>query len=427
MGYKVLVIEDDKSMRESLSDLLAAAKFDVSLATNARDGLRKMAAADVVLSDVRMPGMSGLELLDAATDAPPIVLISAHGDVPTAVAAMQAGAYTFFEKPFEPRRLLQALGHAAEQHALKREAESLRAQVRRLSGLDRRLIGTHAKIATVRSDIETMANLDEPVLILGETGTGKDLCATLLHEISKRSDGQFVAVNCATLTAETLEAQLFGAEGPVRRAQGGTLFLDEIGAASQNVQSQLLRFVERQDAPFGEPLAPIRIIAATNLASDELMSSSGLRDDLYYRLAPLQLALPPLRHRSEDVSPLLTHFAAEYARAHGLDAPHLDPDDLKLAIAHPWPGNVRELRGVALRWVLGIGRGDRRLASALHLNIASGTPQTLREAVASFEREMISNAMRDVEGSLDDVAERLGIGRRTLNEKLSKLGLSSTD
>ena len=234
---RVLVVEDDRAMRQSLVDLLEAAGWRVLAVPRAEkaQGALPGFEADVILSDMRMPGMSGLELLQSlGDDAPPVVLISAHGDIPMAVQAIQAGAYSFVEKPYDPRRLLTILQHAAEQTRMRADNARLKARLLALSGLDRVLVGDTAQLRALRSQVLDLAETAAPVLLLGETGTGKDLVARALHDLGPRSGQPFLAVNCALLSAEKFEAEMFGrADGPdgrILQADGGTLFLDEICA-----------------------------------------------------------------------------------------------------------------------------------------------------------------------------------------------------
>lgn len=434
-AFRILVVDDDTGMRQSLVDLLEAADWQVEAlprASKVADHL-KASVPDVILSDVRMPGMSGLELLESlGSEAPPMVLISAHGDIPMAVQAMQAGAYSFLEKPYEPRRLLTVLQHAAEQSRMRQSNERLKERLYRLSGLDRVLLGQTAVVADLRDDILDFAETDAAVLIEGETGTGKELVARALHDLGNRPDAPFLALNCAALNSDRFEAELFGTAGQVdgrlTAASGGTLFLDEICACPPEVQAKLLRVIEDKEVlPIGAaspiPVA-FRVISSTNQDVDRAVTNGQLRQDLLFRLNTVVMTVPPLRQRPDDLIILATHFLEQYARIYELDVPEISREDLAAMLSHDWPGNVRELRHACERRILAARRGRGSLVKAISGTSASeDMPATLREAVAALEREMIGKAVKDHEGRMDAAAEALGIGRRTLNEKIVKLGL----
>ena len=422
-SYRVLIIDDDQLMRSSLVDLIDAAGWtakDLARATEAERWIAQF-EPDVILSDFRMPEMSGLELLKSLKAAPPIVLISAHGDIPMAVEAMNNGAYSFIEKPYDPKRLLSILSHAAEQHRMRKSNQRLRARLGQLAGLDRVLLGQTPQMQKLRQTINLIADSDAAVLIRGETGTGKDLVGRSLHDISARCDGPFTAVNAAQFSADQLP-QI------ARGAAGGTLFLDEICACPLEVQASLLRLIES-----GEILAPgqstperieLRVLSATNEDTEAAVSQGRLRQDLLFRLDAFGLLLPPLRERLDDVALLTTHFLEQSAKAYGTRSPELTEEDLRALLAHDWPGNVRELRNVAERRVIMAGQGCQSIAEVMPGGVfAQSVRPGLREAVAAFERQVIARALQTHEGRMEDVAQSLGIGRRTLNEKIVKLGL----
>jgi len=435
--FRILVVDDDTGMRHSLVDLLEAADWQVEALPRADKVAAhlKSSLPDVILSDVRMPGMSGLQLLESLdAEAPPIVLISAHGDIPMAVQAMQAGAYSFLEKPYEPRRLLTVLKHAAEQYRMRKNNDRLKERLYRLSGLDRVLLGQTAAVSELRDDILDFAQTNAAVLIEGETGTGKELVARALHDLGSNPDAPFLALNCAALSSDRFEAEMFGTagqaghtDGRLTAASGGTLFLDEICACPPEVQAKLLRVIEDQQVlPIGAttpvPVA-FRVISTTNQDVGKAVGSGQLRRDLLFRLNTVALTVPPLRQRRDDLIVLATHFLEEYARIYELDVPAVSREDLAAMLSHDWPGNVRELRHACERRILAARRGRGSLAEAISGAATEEMPATLREAVAALEREMIAKAIRDHEGRMDAAAEALGIGRRTLNEKIVKLGL----
>ncbi|NRB02503.1 MAG: sigma-54-dependent Fis family transcriptional regulator, partial [Rhodobacteraceae bacterium] len=361
---RALIVDDDKSVRQSMVDLLEAAGWEVSDIARAHLVADQLAAfhPDVIVSDVRMPGMSGLELLRSLDlqFAPPLVLISAHGDIQMAVEAMRDGAYSFVEKPYDPRRFLTILDHASDQYRMRQSNDRLQNRLMRLSGLDRVLLGQTDEITSLRKTILDLAEIDAPVMITGETGTGKELVARALHDLGPGSDGPFVALNCATLSPERFEADMFGlsgeAEGRLASASGGTLFLDEICSCPMPVQAQLLRVIEdKQVLPVGAsspvPLT-FKVISATNEDVKEAVDQDRLRADLLFRLNTVVLHLPPLRQRRDDLTLLMAHFMESAASSHDVAPPTLGQDDLAAALSYDWPGNVRELRNVAERCVL---------------------------------------------------------------------------
>ncbi|MBX2855609.1 MAG: sigma-54 dependent transcriptional regulator [Rhodobacteraceae bacterium] len=439
---RVLIVEDDHSMRDSLTHLLTAADWSV---TALADPLRVIGnllsfQPDVLLSDVRMPRISGIELLKSLPEgAPPMVLISAHGDIPTAVEAMSAGAYSFIEKPFDPRLLLNVLRNAADRHLLSMDAARLRERLARLSGLDRILLGRTSAISAVREQVIDLAAAPTPAMVLGETGTGKELVARALHDLSPRSGKPFIAVNCAAIPATDFDARMFGdggeETGAMRRADGGTLFLDELSACPPETQTKLLRAVETMEAPSSDGSRPrkldLRWVSASNDALEAAVSAvsaaGGLRADLFYRLSAVIVRLPALRERREDIPLLFEHFITHYAQLYEIEPPTLSAEDIAALMAHDWPGNVRELRNVAERRSLAAKRGRGSILEAIGRDGEIGdVPETLRKAVAAFERQLIGKAIRQHGGRMDAVAEALGIGRRTLNEKIVKLGLDKS-
>ena len=437
--FRVLIVDDDTEMRQSLAVLLERSGWSVDTVAGAQIALSRLEATvpDVILSDVRMPGMSGLELLGELSKrpAPPLVLISAHGDIPMAVDAIQNGAYSFLEKPFEPRRLLTVLRHAAEQHRLADMTKRMREQLVSLSGLDRVLLGSDLRVAELKTEAVDLAVSDAPVLITGETGTGKELVARALHRLGPRRDKEFVAVNCATLDPDRVEEQVFGTAdtllGSFRKADGGTLFLDEVAACPMEVQVKLLRALETGVIqPVGtddDVQTDVRIVAATNEDLSPLVETGAFRADFLFRLNTFELNLPRLIDRGDDIVMLYEHFVAQLCETYEISPIESTAEDAAALLAHSWPGNVRELRHVAERRVLAARRGGGSVAEALRTDDPiDDVPATLREAVARFEKALISQAISNHGGRMDAVAEALGIGRRTLNDKIVKLGLEKS-
>ena len=433
----VVVVDDDREMRLSLVQFLSRSGCRAVAFHGGEDALcwLQREHPDVVVSDVRMPGMSGLELLAATASlrcAPEVLLITAHGDVPTAVEAMKAGAFDFVEKPFQPTRLLDAIRRAMAYGRLKRENAALRETLRRMSGLDSILIGDCPQMHRLREDIADTALSDAPVLILGETGTGKELVARALHNLGPRSDHPFVAVNCATIAMRDLPAETSSFPGAFSDAEKGTLFLDEVAVFTPEAQAKLLRVIERigtASAPGANARQPdVRILSASNRNLDAEVNAGAFRQDLYYRLNTVIIQIPPLRDRGEDIALLYSHFIGHYAQLYGVNAPEATNEDFAALLSHDWLGNVRELLHVAERRILAWRRGRGSASEAIRKDgVIDDVPPTLRGAVAAFERQLVAKAIRHHRGRMDAAAEELGIGRRTLNEKIVKLGIDKSD
>jgi DNA-binding NtrC family response regulator len=432
----VLVVDDDREMRVSLDHLLQSVGYNTVIAKNGQAGLDALQqnAPDVVLSDVRMPEMDGLEFQRKAREIShvPVILISAHGDIPMAVGALQDGAYSFVEKPFEPRRLLGILKNAIRMKRLEDSTKMLQNRLVELADLERILIGSSAQISAVRDLIFDFSMSRANVLILGDTGTGKELVARALHDLGQSPAAPFVAINCATIPPEQFEETVFGTidnpRGLMSQADGGTLFLDELSSMPYQSQSKFLRAIETQQYQrVGETqiqAVELRVISAASGQFAQLVSDRAFREDLLFRLNTLEIVLPSLADRGEDVLLLFRHYLHRLSQLYELPTPTLTNDDISALIAYDWPGNVRELQNVAERRVLAQRRGGGSVRHAIAKQTSSQPfPETLREAVAMFERELISRAIQTDEGRMDDVAASLGIGRRTLNEKIVKLGL----
>jgi DNA-binding NtrC family response regulator len=434
--FKAFIIDDDKEMRASLMHLLANANWTVEESATAIDVEKKIAEfrPDVILSDVRMPGRTGTEFLEAcrALDMAPIILMSAHGDIPMAVNAIKTGAYGFLEKPFDPIRLLQAMEHAAQQYNLVKSSARLKARLSDLSGLDRILLGNSDFIKDVKETIIDFSEINSTILIHGATGTGKELVAKAIHDLSGASDTPFIAMNCVAIAVQDFEAVTFGQDGIISKAESGTLFLDEITSAPIEIQAKLSRFLETKEyTPLGSSqtvTGNIRIITATSDDPAEALKTGDLREDFYYRISGLTVKLPNLQQQRDDIPLLFEHFTNEFGRLYEVTPAIQSAGDISALISHSWPGNVRELRSVAERCVLAARRGGGGVAAALNAdNDVLQTPENLRGAVATFERTLIIRAIQSHSGRMDDVAEALGIGRRTLNEKIVKLNIDKAD
>lgn len=334
---------------------------------------------------------------------------------------MYLGAYSFVEKPYDPKRLLTILTHAAEQRQMRVRNLRLRSRLHQLSGLGRVLVGQTSEMQRLRDTITNVADSDAAILIHGETGTGKDLVARALHDVSPRCDGSFIAVNAAQFGVGQLPLI-------ARATTGGALFLDEICACPGDVQSSLLRLIETKeflDPARGAPeQTDLRVVSATNVDADEAVEQNILRADLLFRLDAFGLKLPPLRARLDDIALLATKFLTEFATVYGVTAPELTKEDITVLLTHGWPGNVRELRNAVDRRVILARQGCESFAEVMPGGqFDDASRPGLREAVASFERQLIAKAIQTHQGRMDDVADALCIGRRTLNEKIVKLGL----
>ena len=438
---QVLLIDDDPHLRQALGQTLDLAGFRATSLGDARE-LDASLARDwpgVVVSDIRMPGVDGLQLLEqlhAQDPELPVILITGHGDVPLAVKAMRAGAYDFLEKPFPSDALLDSVRRALEVRRLVLENRSLRMALAERKELKGRLVGQSAGMQRLQEQVAALSGLQADVLILGETGSGKEVVARALHDLSNRRNGPFVAINAGALAESVVESELFGHEqgaftgaqkrriGKFEFANGGTLFLDEIESMSLDVQVKLLRLLQERvvERLGSNQLIPldIRIIAATKedlrLAADD----GRFRADLYYRLNVASLRIPPLRERGEDILLLFQHFAERAAQRHGIAARTLSPAQRAQLLGHSWPGNVRELQNVAERFALGLDLGLDEQAMQVPAAISG---DSLNEQVEAFERALIAAEMANQHTSLRNLAEALGIPRKTLHDKLRKHGL----
>ena len=437
---QVLLIDDDPHLRQALSQTLDLAGLKIASLGDAK-GVADALDPDwpgVVVSDIRMPGIDGLELLrqlHARDPQLPVLLITGHGDVPLAVQAMRAGAYDFLEKPFASDDLLDSVRRALDLRRLVLENRSLRLALSDRQQLSARIIGQSAASQRLRDQVGALAATQADVLILGETGAGKEVVARALHDLSSRRDGPFVAINAGALAESVVESELFGHEqgaftgatkrriGKFEYANGGTLFLDEIESMSPDVQVKLLRLlqervVERLGANQLIPL-DIRIIAATKEDLRQAADQGRFRADLYYRLNVASLRIPPLRERGEDILLLFRHFAEAASARHGGQPRPLDAGQRATLLAHNWPGNVRELQNAAERFALGL---DLALDnSAPEVPLSGGG---LSEQVEAFEKALIQAELANPHSSMRSLAEALGLPRKTLSDKLRKHNLA---
>jgi DNA-binding NtrC family response regulator len=444
---KVLVIEDEAVLRNIIGHTLRDAGLETTTAVSGEEGLERLAESlyDVVLLDLNLPGMHGLSVLSAApatqTDAQFIVM-TAFGSVTTAVEAMQLGAFDYLNKPFRAEELLIVVRRALDETELRREVARLRS--RDSSGIRSRIIGKTAAMERVFDLIERVAPTRANVLIVGETGTGKELVARAIHDVSGRSRRAFIPVNCSALTETLLESELFGHQrgaftgavqskrGVFEAARGGTLFLDEVGTLALSTQVKLLRVLqERTVTPVGstEPIpVDFRLVAATNRDLGELVEDGKFREDLFYRLNVFPIHVPPLRDRREDIPVLANWFRLRLAEELGVEAPPILKGALARMMTHDWPGNVRELENSVGRSMI-LNQGARALAFEPTTGAMGSTKigvgpnvRARREKwdLERLEREHILAVLEDEGWHQAKASELLGINRRTLHRKLKK-------
>jgi two-component system response regulator AtoC len=444
MTARVLIVEDEPVVRYALVELLEERGFETVAFADGRAALPHLADADVVLTDLAMPELDGMGVLrEARCAAPgvPVIVLTARGTEKSAVEAMKAGAHDYLTKPFEIDEVVLAVGHAAESAALRRDAR--RAAAERATG--RTLVGDSPVMRSLLARVERIAPRDVTVHVRGETGTGKELVASLVHALSDRRSGPFVRFNAAAIPAELAEAELFGhtrgaftgaheaRPGYFARADGGTLVLDEIGDLSPGIQAALLRAVEnREIQPVGaaQPRrVDVRLVTCTHRDLRADVAAGRFREDLYYRLAVVELEVPPLRARTGDIAALARAFAARFAERFGLEDVRLSDALVEQLRARPWPGNVRELENAIARLVAESDGGvldampDATPAVAAPATPAPDGELPFRVQVAAFERDLITRAMTAAGGNRAEAARRLGLSRVTLLDRMKRLGL----
>lgn len=435
----VILVDDEEDVRRATSQKLELENFKVECFARADRALERIGHGfpGVLVSDIRMPQKDGLSLLREVREIDPdlpVILITGHGDVPLAVKAMQAGAYDFLEKPFAPSRLLDAVTRATEKRRLTLENRDLRSRLEQRDTLEALLVGRSKVMVDLRQRLRAVAAADADVLILGDTGTGKELAARAVHQHSERRDKPFVAINMAALPADTIESELFGHEagafahahrarvGKFEHARHGILFLDEIGAIPLALQAKLLRAIEdREIVRLGSnervPL-DVRFLASSKEDLGAAVREGRFRDDLYYRLNVVTLTMPAMAQRMDDAPRLFQHLVNQAALRYRRDAPDLTTDVLAQVAAREWPGNVRELRNAADRYVLGLGVDE---------DAPVATSGSLADQVNNFEKNSIAAALVAHQGNLKATYEALGLSRKTLYEKMHKYGLRRED
>lgn len=457
---RILIVDDEVNMRRILTVLLTRSQHEVTEAdglTSARK-LLLTSTWDVVLTDQRLGDGEGIDLVAACAEidlSPPVIMLTAFGSVDLAVHAMREGAFDFITKPFDPDVVIAAVNRACQHAALLRDNIRLKDEVQRLSGLDE-LVGDSPPMSQLREMLHRVAVTDATVLITGETGTGKELVARAIHRSSRRADSPFVAVNCAALPETLLESQLFGHErgaftgadrvrtGLFEAANGGTLFLDEAGEMPPALQAKLLRvLVDHEIIRVGATTprkVDVRILVATHRNLEERVREGSFREDLYYRLAVVPIAVPALREHPEDLPALVAHFLRQLAEDLKVPQRPISAEALDRLRAYKFPGNVRELRNILERaYILGrhtelsiedfpeslsrISAAATTIDSLLsHLRLP-GEPIDLRSILENVERELIIGALASSGGAQAEAARRLGISRSDLAYKVNKYNL----
>ncbi len=451
----VLVVDDEKNMRLSLQVMLSDEGYETRAVESAEEALALLAKEKffMVLTDAHLTGMTGYELLSRMrTTHPeiPTLMITAYATPKLAVEAIKAGAIDYLSKPFEPEELLHAVSRCAERFKLIKENARLRSQTSQTIDVNQ-IIGESPRMAELRTLIKTVALSNATVLILGESGSGKELVAGAIHTLSQRRDSPYVRINCAAIPEQLLESELFGHEkgsftgamkqklGRVEEADGGTIFLDEIGDMSRPLQAKLLRFLE--DGSFSrvggndELRVDVRLMAATNRDIIEAIQQNQFREDLFHRLNVVQLRPPPLRERGRDVLLLADHFLRQFNAAMNKQIHQISASAKQKLLTHHWPGNVRELRNVLERAVILETTGEITPASLPEFHMetrlrkselpVSASGQSIDDVMSGFEKEFILNTLAQNRYSLNRTAEQLKISRHALRYRMTRLNIQT--
>lgn len=438
-----MVVDDEPSIRSLLATFLSKANYEViqiadaAALKHAFEGVQP----EVILLDLKLPDADGLELLPQIRKRWPqteVIILTGHATLDAAVAATKLGAYDFQKKPFDHKSLLLSVERALEHKHLTEQTSSLRQALSTMSGGSSPIFQSPAMKSVVRT-VERVAPSDVSVLITGESGTGKEVIADLIHALSPRAKAPFIKINCAALPRELIESELFGSvkgaftgaqadrEGLFRQAEGGTLLMDELAEMPVDTQSKLLRVLqEKEYRPVGGRTsfkADCRIIAATNQQVDEAIREGKLRQDLYYRIGTISIALPPLRDRREDILPLANSFLKRFAAQAGRNITAFSPDAAELLRKYDWPGNVRQLQNQVQRAVL-MTEGQVVDVQDLAIHIDRTAPEeTDFTLLEGMERNAIIQLLKETGGNKLETARRLGIGRQTLYNKIKAYGI----
>jgi DNA-binding NtrC family response regulator len=453
----VLVVDDEKNMRLSLQTVLKGEDYAARAVESAEEALTLLAREEffMVITDARLGGMSGYELLPKIHNQwpdLPVLMLTAYATPKLAVEAIKAGAMDYLSKPFAPEELLHAVARCAERYRLLRENAALRSRANETFNLDQ-IVGESQKIRELRKLIQTVAPTDARVLILGESGTGKELVAGALHGLSRRREANYIRINCAAIPDSLLESELFGHEkgaftgalkqkpGRVEEADGGTIFLDEIADMSKPLQAKLLRFLE--DGTFTrvggthELRVNVRLIAATNRDIVKAIAESQFREDLFHRLNVVQFRLPLLRDRDGDILLLAGHFLKMFRAAMNKNINTITPAARQKLLSHTWPGNVRELRNVIERALILETTPEIQASSLPDFQVETRLQKTastqaapnesLDDALARLERELITNVLEQNDFNLTRTAERLKLSRHSLRYRMQRLNMDFGD
>lgn len=434
----VMIVDDEEGIRETLSGILEDEGYESITAYSGEEAVKKAkeVTPDVVLLDVWLPGMDGIQTLQelkGSHPAVPVIIISGHANIEIAVKATKMGAYDLLEKPLSIEKVLLAVDRALEKRGLELENRMLRENLLKKS----RMIGDSAKIKQLKEQITMAAQSNSRVMVLGESGSGKELVAQLLHETSSRSGGPFIEVNCAAIPQELIESELFGHErgsftgaferkkGKFELADNGTLFLDEIGDMSLQTQAKVLRVLETQEfqrvGGSKNIKVDVRIISATNKDLAEEVKKGNFREDLYFRLNVIPIKVPSLRERLEDIPELVDNFLDIFATEYGQQKKEITEDAVKMLQKHSWPGNIRELKNVLERLV--IMTPSRTITSAdMFMPDSPGSDyfsfSTLRDARDAFEKDFIIKKLDENAWNISKTAEVLDMERSNLHRKI---------
>jgi len=444
----IILVDDEKHIRLAASQSMELAGYQVTVLESAEPALELVRQGwdGILVTDINMPGIDGLELMKQAREIDPdlpVILITGHGDISMAVAAIRDGAYDFIEKPFATELLLDVVRRAVEKRTLTNENRRLKLDLEAQSAPGPRVIGNTPAVQQLRRMVQTIADTPADILIQAETGSGKDLMARYIHEHSNRREHNFVAINCGAVPENLIESELFGHEkgaftdakarriGKFEHANGGTLFLDEIESMPMALQIKLLRVleeraIERLGANDVIPL-DLRIIAATKVDLKEQSEKGEFREDLYYRLNVVRVDIPPLRERRDDIALLFQHFSLIASAQYGREIPPLPAERMHSLITHSWPGNVRELRNLAERYVLLGEACTFDFENKPITDSGSGDGMTLPEQVERFEKMLIQAELSRCGGSIKDTLQNLGLPRKTLYDKMKKYNLDKND
>jgi two-component system nitrogen regulation response regulator NtrX len=448
-GPKVLIVDDEASIRQSLRGVLSDENYDCTAVDSGEACLDELArgAFEAVLLDIWMPGIDGLATLAQiqkipAESRPAVIMISGHGNIETAVKATKLGAFDFVEKPLTIEKVSVVLNNAVKQRRTDQELQRLREAAGHSE-----IIGNSVPMKALRQQLKLMAGTNGRVLIYGESGTGKELVARAIHQASQRAKGPFVEVNCAALPEDLIESELFGHRrhnldgtadqkiGKLQKAHGGTFFLDEVGDMSLRTQAKVLRALdEHRFEPVGAPQSiqvDARVIAATNKDLEKEIDRGNFREDLFYRLNVIPFTVPPLRERKEDIPVLAAHFLHEFTTAYGRKPKELSEEATAALIQYHWPGNVRELRNVMERIVI---IHTQRRVEARHLQLDSGRKAqnskpsdgfgSLQEVKEAAERDYILRKLEETGGNVSRTSELLGLERSNLYRKMKALDIA---